>query len=169
MLPCPGHVNAAINLRVQIFLQVNVFIVCRQTPKWEFLALINFFIAWKQLHKPKKTMLNRCGTLTTELTMIIELRGILHLLWKILSLGHISSLGCDTSPGYCLLLTVGVRVNLNRAFPPAKNCVLVPQWCNPCFSCYFVRHDPSCRLRDGQRCFSGSQKQGHGHLPEHIS
>ena len=57
--------------------------------------------------------------------MIIELRGILHLLWKKSSaLDTSAPLGADTSPWLLPLLTVGVRVSLNRALPSAKN------WCS---------------------------------------
>ena len=53
--------------------------------------------------------------------MITELREILHLLWKKSSaLDTSAPLGVDTSPWLLPLLTVGVRVSLNRALPPAK-------------------------------------------------
>ena len=55
--------------------------------------------------------------------MITELREILHPLRKKSSaLDTSAPLSVDTSPWLLLpLLTVGVRVSLNRALPPAKN------------------------------------------------
>lgn len=89
--------NAAINLRVQIFLQVNVFIVCRQTPKWNF-WLSSILYCLKTIAQTKEDNVEQMWYFTMSDNDHRVKRNLASALEKILSLGHISSLECGHLP-----------------------------------------------------------------------
>lgn len=113
-------INAAINLRVQTFLQVNVFIFCRQIPKWNF-WLSSLLYCLKTTAQIKEGNVDQMWYFTMSDNDHRVNRSLASALGNFLSLGHITSLGCGHLPWLLPLFTVGVRVSLNRALPPAKN------------------------------------------------
>ena len=100
--------------------------------------------------------------------MIIELRGVLHLLWETSSaLDTSPPLGVDTSPGYCLYsLSESV---LTEYFHLQKTGVLLLSDAILTFPVTSGCHGPHADLEMDKWCFSGPQKQRGGRLPEHIS
>ena len=117
-------INAAINLRVQTFLQVNVFIFCRQIPKWNF-WLSSLLYCLKTIAQIQEGDVDQMWYFTMSDNDHRVKRSPASALGNFLSLGHITSLGCGHLPWLLPLLTV--RVGLNRALPPAKNRCSVAQ------------------------------------------
>ena len=98
-------INATINLRVRIFLQVNVFIFCRQIPKWNF-WFSSLLYCLKTIAQIKEGNVDQMWNSTKSDNNHRVKRRLASALGNFLSLGHITSLGCGHLPWLLPLLTV---------------------------------------------------------------